>query len=325
MSINEKEYLGYLQYSGESVKEGFLDARKSAQVLLGFDDALRFFVGREDPRLREIDYEIPVRIEKGTWQIFIPQTIGDWIIAGMGVAGTAYLATAFREIAKTDFEGKGIRDVFREALRGIQWVIKLARHLENMNVKKLVDLKWRKNNTEVGIPNEKGEYLFVPNKFSNAYVECPDGLFSKICEIIESERKLKIGVFIEGKWQDVTLSEKEKKIFVSTPDDDSEILFPELKDGQIVEIEGIVTRGNENTNSLGVQYKGHVISCHPRKGSVVRFKPGIFVKCKLQGSISREDKLGGHNDPRPKIIVDDVIPLKSNNMGESLFGDKQER
>lgn len=322
MSINEKEYLGYLQYSGESVKEGFLDARKSAQVLLGFDDALRFFVGREDARFREIDYEIPVKIEKGTWQIFIPQTIGDWIITGLGVAGTAYLATAFREMAKTDFEDKGIRDVFREALRGIQWVIKIARHLENMNVKKFVNLKWRKNNTEVGIPNEKGEYLYVPDKFSNAYAECPDGLFSKICEIIESERKLKIGVFVKGKWQDITVSEKEKKIFVSTPDDDSEILFPELKDGQIVELEGIVTRGNEKTNALGVQYKEHVLSCHPRKGSVVRFKPGMFVKCKLKGSISREDRFGGHNDPRPKIILDDVTPLKSNNMGEPLFGDK---
>jgi len=196
MAVNEKEYIGYLQYSGESVKEGFLDARKSAQVLLGFDDAIRFFVGREDPRLQEIDYEVPVRIEKGTWQALIPQTIGDWIITGLGVAGTAYIATAASELAKTRFEKKGIRDVFREALCAIQWVIKIGTHLQNMNVKKLVNLKWRNNNTEVGIPNEKGEYLFVPDKFSNAYAECPDELFSKICEIIESERKLKIGVFV---------------------------------------------------------------------------------------------------------------------------------
>jgi len=83
-----------------------------------------------------------------------------------------------------------------------------------------------------------------------------------------------------------------------------------------------VTRGNENTNSLGVQYKDHVLSCRPRKGSVVRFKPGIFVKCKLKGSISREDKFGGHNDPRPKIIVDDVIPLEVDDAGESLFNHK---
>ncbi len=321
MSVNEKEYLGYLQYSGESVKEGFLDARKSAQALLGFDDAIRFFVGREEPSLREIDYEIPVRIEKGSWQALIPQSIGEWVMTAAGIAATAYIATAAREIAKKDFEDKGIRDVFRKALCGIQWVIKIGRHLKNMNVKELVNLKWRKNNTEVGIPNEKGEYLFVPNKFCKAYEECPHALFSKICEIIEAERKMQISVFVEGKWQDVTLGDKEKRIFFTQKDDDT-MLFPELKDGQIVELEGVVTRGNENTNALGVEYKGHILTCHPRKGSVVRFKPGLFVKCRIQGTISRKDKLGEHSEARPRIIVDDVRPLKSGNTERSLFSEK---
>ena len=32
--------LGYLKYRGESVEEGFLDARKSANALLGLDEAI---------------------------------------------------------------------------------------------------------------------------------------------------------------------------------------------------------------------------------------------------------------------------------------------
>jgi len=319
MSVNEKYYLGYLQYSGDLVKEGFLDARKAAQALLGFDDSIRFFVGREEPRLREIDYEIPVRIEKGTWQALIPQSIGAWVLTAGGIAATAYIATAARELAKTHFEEKGIRDVFREALCGIQWVIKIGSHLQNMKVKELVNLKWRKNNTEIGIPNEKGEYLYVSKKFCKAYEECPHELFSKMCELIEAERKMQLSVFVEGKWQNVILGDTEKKIFFSPKDNDITTLFPELKDGQIVELEGVVTRGNENTNALGVEYKGHVLTCHPRKGSVVRFKPGLFVKCRLQGTISREDKVGKHIGLRPTIILDDLTPLENDDIAGSLF------
>lgn len=55
------EYLGYIKYEGDSVKEGFLDLRKSAQALSGLDESIRFFVSQENP---DVDYEIPVRIQK---------------------------------------------------------------------------------------------------------------------------------------------------------------------------------------------------------------------------------------------------------------------
>ena len=62
-----EEYLGFLEYPGEQVAAGLLDARKSARALIGFDHALRFFLEREHPALRDVDFEIPVRVRTGSW------------------------------------------------------------------------------------------------------------------------------------------------------------------------------------------------------------------------------------------------------------------
>ncbi len=60
----DEEYIGYLKYEGKLVEEGLLDARKAAQALLGFDEAIRFFVGQQSPLLRDLDFELPVRLRK---------------------------------------------------------------------------------------------------------------------------------------------------------------------------------------------------------------------------------------------------------------------
>ena len=68
----DEEYIGYLKYEGTLVKEGLLDARKADQALLGFDEAIRFYVGQQSPLLRDQDFEIPVRFRKGSWEPLIP-------------------------------------------------------------------------------------------------------------------------------------------------------------------------------------------------------------------------------------------------------------
>ena len=55
--MDDEKYLGYLKYSGELVDRGFFDARKSAQALIGFDEAIRFFVGEQTPELKQADFE----------------------------------------------------------------------------------------------------------------------------------------------------------------------------------------------------------------------------------------------------------------------------
>ena len=53
MATDEETYLGYIRYSGELVESGLMDARKSAQALIGFDEAVRFFVGCQDDKLKK--------------------------------------------------------------------------------------------------------------------------------------------------------------------------------------------------------------------------------------------------------------------------------
>lgn len=124
MDNQEEKYIGYLKYSGKSVESGLLDVRKSAEALLGFDEILRYFLLKEDPTLKEIDFEIPVRIKKGSWEALIPETIEGWILAGGGITATTYLA-AMAKKAGTDglFEtgpAKDIKKTFKASLVAIQ-------------------------------------------------------------------------------------------------------------------------------------------------------------------------------------------------------------
>lgn len=107
--MNEKEeYIGCLKYTGKLVEEGLLDARKSAQALLGFDEAIRFFAIKQSPELQKIDFEFPVRVKKGSWEIAIPASIGEWIQTGAGFAATAYAAKAAQKMAERDFVRLGV-------------------------------------------------------------------------------------------------------------------------------------------------------------------------------------------------------------------------
>ena len=42
------EYLAYIKYEGKLVKDGYLDARKSAEILIGIDEIIRFYLFQEN-------------------------------------------------------------------------------------------------------------------------------------------------------------------------------------------------------------------------------------------------------------------------------------
>src|SRR5271157_4357349 len=98
------EILGYLKYTGKLVDEGYMDARKSAQALLGFDEAIKFFVRLENSKFSQIEFEIPVRISKGSWEALIPQTIEAWLKIAIGMGASAYVVKAAQEMAANDFK-----------------------------------------------------------------------------------------------------------------------------------------------------------------------------------------------------------------------------
>ncbi len=320
--MDETEYIGYLKYNGQLVEQGLLDGRKIAQALLGFDEAIRFFVGQQEPLLREIDFEIPVRIRKGTWEALISNELIPWLFKAIAVVGTtfgaSYAYTAGKKMAENDFEEKGLKDVFIHALEAIQWMIRIGKHVGEVTRKRFENVQFRNENTEIGIYNSSGDLLFVPKQFFDFYISASPKLLKKMAELVESQRTLEIGVYKNDQLIRETVLLEQRGIFA--PDEgDEEYLFPELVHGQQVVLEGHVTRGNESTNSVGFKHKGHILACYPESGSIVRVKPALFLNCRMHGIVSRLDKFGGYDEKRPKIIFSRIESLEADDENTSLF------
>lgn len=298
----DPDYVGYLEYHGKLVDDGAMDARKAAKALLGFDSAIRHFAVSQNPSLKDTDYEIPVIIKKGSWRALIP--------VALGIITTGYLTSAASTIAKNDFKDVSLKQIFAKALKLIQWFIKIGKHVGTLERRKFTSVRWRNNNTEVGIPNDEGEYLYIPKAILDSYLNAPQNLISDIASLIEPERVLKIVVQTETGIDEEDIPADKKFIF-SSDVDESEVLFPELKHNDSVALEGVLTRGNENTNSMGFRYREHILNCIPQEGSIVRYKHALFLKCRITGNISREDSYGKMSEKKPSILFTHIEPLEN--------------
>jgi hypothetical protein len=105
------EYLAYIKYEGKLVENGYLDARKSAEILIGIDEVIRFFLFQENKSSAKLEIEIPIRIKKGSWMAILPPDLTTWIVTAIGAGITAYGATALNTIAKNDFKEITSKDV----------------------------------------------------------------------------------------------------------------------------------------------------------------------------------------------------------------------
>jgi len=100
----DNETLAYLKYDGELASEGYLDIKKSADVLYGFDKSLRYFLYQENHAIQDIEFDIPIKIRKGSWEALIPDSIEKLIIAvslfGAGAYGKKALEKWQKEILR---------------------------------------------------------------------------------------------------------------------------------------------------------------------------------------------------------------------------------
>jgi hypothetical protein len=300
----KKEQKGFAKYTGKLVEDGYMDARKSAQALLGFDEAVRFFIYQQNPKLKLVDFEFPVKVEKGSWTIVV------------GAIITAYSIKAAQKMAEKDFDGVGLADVLKKSLRGIQWLIKIGKHLGELTIKKFNNAKFEDNNQLIGIQNSEGEYLYVPKEYLDFYVSANPSLLKKMSEIIENERTLTIGVTDGETIIEETVTTKHRRVFTRELIKEDTTVLPELIHGQQVVLDAEVTRGNEMSNTVGIQYGGHVITGIPTVGSIVRFKPSLFLNCRVHGQVLRES-----DSKRPKIIFDRIEPNETEEENRDLFGD----
>lgn len=330
----EKGYIGYLKYSGRSVEDGFLDARKSADALFGFDEILRYFLLKEDPSLKDVDFEIPVKIQKGSWDIVIPEII-DKLFSPTGIATTAFGTYATVTAKKAAEDGlfksgiaKDLKITFRAALKSAQWVIRIGSHVGTLTKKQFEDVKIIQETEEIQIPNDQKEYLRVPRKYLDIYRECPPKLFSKNASIVQSDRILELGVFDEGSVESVFISEKQKNIYYTKSDEaDNNVVLPELKNGQFVELEGKISRVTESTNTIGFDYQGHTLTCRPEENKLALYKDRIISKVdghvlpkiKIIGRVDRNSESGQFKEKRPQIIFSNIVVLDETNEVRTLF------
>jgi hypothetical protein len=324
LADNRQGYLGYIQYVGPSVESGFLGAKKSAQALLGIDEALRYFVSAQSAQLAGVEYEIPVRVQRGSWQALIPETLPEWVRTALGLAASAYLVKAAQKMAENDFDDVGLRSIFKNAIEAIQWAIRIGKHLGTLTKRTFENVRWRAGNTEIGIANDAGEVLYVPKEYLELFERMPRGLLVKITSVVTEERILEVVVNRDGVETSESVSFEHRPVFCP---DDSAALFPQLKHGDVFDEEGLVTRGNENANSLGFLYEGHILTCYPKEGSIVRFKSALFVRSRMQGEVTRGDEFGEPTEPRPKIIFTHVTPLEMDELPDGsqprlLFDDE---
>jgi len=310
MEENES-YIGYVKYEGELVEDGLMDARKQAQALLGFDAAIRYFIGKQAPDFKNLDFEIPVRIRKGSWEALIPETAGGWLQAGLGVVATAYFTKAAQKMAEKDFSDFGVTDLFKHSVSAIHWFAKIGIHMGDVAIRSFEKVEFSENNNLVGISNTEGDVLYVPRRMLDFYVSCNPDVLEKLASNIEEGRKLTIGAIVGGEVQEVSIEKGEKGIFCKVEEDEEDdILFPELAHGDYVVLDGEVTRENKTSNSMGFKYQEHILTAHPDSGSIVRYKPLLFLKCRLYGTVNRLDEKGRIGARRPKLFFSHLEPLE---------------
>lgn len=322
----KENYLAYFKYSGQAIEDGYLDLKKSADALIGIDELFRYFLSQQDSELAKIDFEIPARIRKGSWEALIPENIGEWLEFIIGTGITTYSIAALREMAKNDFKDVGFKTVFKKIVKSIKWCIKLAKHLGTTQKKSFDKVVFKEENgiQFIGVMNEDNNILYVPKTYLDLFAQLPPSIFSKIAKPIEQERELSID-FADDEKNDlddtdkVTIEYENKQIFYQSEDDD-EILFPELEHGMYIELNGHVTRGNENSNTIGFQYMGHILTCFPEHGNISKEKNKLFTNCTIKGFIDRKDKQGNYIEKRPRIKFLELVPLdEENDRQKKLF------
>lgn len=312
MNTEQEPIFAFIKYEGQLVKDGYLDARKSGEALVGIDELMRYFIYQENPAIKDFEFDIPVRVRKGSWETVFPDNIDFIVKAGVTLGAwmaAKYAGSALSEIAKNDFKDVSFKEIFKKAFKNAIDVIKLSKHLKTLSKKKFDKVSFAENNELVRITNDNGEDLWIPVDILELYTNCPQTIFNKLTRIVEEERELIFGVYDQGQTLQEKITYTYKGIFSKT-DEEDEIVLPELKHGIYVELEGRITRGNEKSNTIGFLYQGHIVTCYPEKGNIKRHRSKLFSNCLIKGFVDRMDKDGNINEKRPRIKFIDAINLE---------------
>lgn len=318
MSVENANYeeIGFIKYSGNSLKDGVIDAGSAGSALVGLDEAIRFFNIQQSPDFASLEYDVPVKTRAGSWEAVL--ITGATVVGG--TFALAYAKKAGEKLAENDFKDIGLKHAIAKSMAAVQWLAKLVTHTRRQRGWEYSRIEPTLNSDFAVIENDSGVELHVPMEFYRWYQQMSPRLLVKMTSVIRKDRVLTIGSIRDERVETVTITENEKRFFdtIDTEDIEEETLFPELIHGQNIMIEGRLIRGNEASNSIGLEYMGHVINCIPSIGSVRQYKSALFLRCRVEGSITRHSKNRFVADRRPTLIVDRVIPLETDVQG-NLF------
>lgn len=308
--------VGYLKLSGDAFPSGVIAATAAGNALLGFDECLRYFCIKQSPSFSSLEYEIPVKTTEGSWIAWLLGIVS----TGAVIYGGSYLKRAGEKMADNDFDKVGLKDVLRKAIDALKYLIDLTKHTKGNVDWASADLSWRVSDGFVGFANDTGETIYIPVEYFKWYLGLPRNLLKQLAGAVGSARVLTIGVNDGGNYQTASISADEKPYFGHEDvSDEDEFLFPDLEHGDFVRLEGRLTRGNENSNSVGLEYEGHVINCVPESGSIKRYKSALFLRCVIEGTISRLFKQSVVAERRPTLIFTNIMPLEADDQLD-MFG-----
>ncbi|AQQ71702.1 hypothetical protein SMSP2_02079 [Limihaloglobus sulfuriphilus] len=318
--MDNSESLISVKYVGERTKNGIMDARTSAEALIGFDRMFRYAISEKEPDLKNVNFELPVRIRKGSWEISFS--------GACQIAFTAYISGFFLKASQVGFQETGtvrnIGELIKWCGKAVQYLIKITKHIGTLDVEGCEIGSNTLSGVHVEIINGEGKPLLVPVEFLRFAEECPRNLLENSVGIIEENREM---VIETSDGEQVRIQNKEKGIYLpELEEDDMDIVLPELKHGDNVELVGKITRTNEKEKSVGFFYGGHTLTMKPESGNLEQFKSQIVSpdsghifseKVKVWGRVEREDAEGNFKYQRPRIFFSEIKSIEK--MPRTLF------
>lgn len=329
---------GFIRLEGDDIIDGTIDIRSASFMLNGTQEVLQYFLKKENSEYAQCNnLNFPIKTREGSWEVLIPFLGTVSITPEMGLAcavglGTALLvqpvSAGLSEYAKTIGKTKAVKGLlskdnktsFADAFKKLEIVIKIAQHLGTITNKRMLSLKLNKDGKTAILTNISGNVMSVTMDEIRVFQECPDKLLRKLGTVVTDYRTLHIGYKLNNTIHEVFIDSESKDIF--TPSEEAEVpILPELQDGQNVKLAGVVTRGNQQTNTIGFKYKEHVITCEPNGGLITSYLSAHYRTCEISGRIIRTSKAEvviGRRD-RPKIIFDNLVVIRDDKQQVSLL------
>jgi hypothetical protein len=301
--------VGFVSYEWEGAPAGVIDALSGGTALIGIDEAIRFFNRRQSKGFSTEPYEIPVLTREGSWVAVILGLIG---IPAAAFA-TAYAKKAGEKMAERDFSNLGMKDVAAKSMDALVKLIRLIKQQKGTPDWKSINITWSSDATTAKFQDGDGNTLEIPAEYIGWYKDLPKNIIKKLATPIVRGRTMTVGALQKsGEFDTVHVDENTGALLNgdNENDDDDEFLFPEMKHGDTIVLEGLITRGNQATNSIGFQYQGHILNCTPQTGNVKKFKPAMFLHSRITATVNRHVTSLAKLDYRPTLLISHVVMLE---------------